>query len=358
MCKILNKLALHKCKIWLIITGYIISMLLISLGISLTKDTKNNISSFYLGDPKNRAHVTINSANISNDFAFSMINKYTGDCRVMLNIEQDSTYRRSYSTFSLFLIKYDINLKLDNNIIQGRDFTVEETLSDEKIAIVGKMIYKTLPNKNYISIRNEEFKIIGVAGYNSKNSLSDYSVYIPMGNLPLIRLSDKQNISYIIQGNQNSLSTVLEKLEKVVQESDSNASISSNFFDPTLKNIFILWALVVVIAGTILSTTITSATKLWSFLVIDLERELTIKKMTVNGNLVIIKFLLFNSIVLSLCLFLIVIIIYSILIPYIQSILPLLEVHFAPINLIIILVASIITCVLPIIGAMRYDFMK
>ncbi|WP_418223238.1 ABC transporter permease [Clostridium isatidis] len=146
---------------------------------------------------------------------------------VMMNNDEDKT--------KIIGVYYNYNIDKTYPLAEGRMFTLEEIEGREKVALVGYNLKDQIKNQ-VIKIQDQDYKVVGILGNKSSNSLVD-SIYINM-NSQDFNLNRKsitidvigENVSYytrkIYEQLNETTKVVMEISEPIVEPLDE--AISSN----------------------------------------------------------------------------------------------------------------------------------
>ncbi|BDR67626.1 hypothetical protein K144316041_17240 [Clostridium tetani] len=177
----------------LLIIGYFIGILSLSIGTSVIKDVREYSLDSTSGNVKNSVISRINTNNIS-DLSYNNIYKIltfmSKDVEVqLLNFGNIPINNNENYTVQLVTIinakKSDWNIP----IIKGRYFSNLECNSNERVAIIGKELEKEIfpsgiKKDSAINIYGEEYKVIGISGRKTRKTQWDRILYIPFKSLP------------------------------------------------------------------------------------------------------------------------------------------------------------------------------
>lgn len=208
--------------------GYILSTILISLNISLVQNAiKVSIDSTH-GNSKHQSNIIMqaNHGSISYESLIDVLKNNVNTARIEINGIEDHFSIDSITPTQVFVIPFAYKIKPEwlPNQIKGRFISYTESISNEKVAVIGNILAmqyfpKGISNDSYIRLGDDNFKVIGTVGKDDAN-ITDYerNIYIPLQTLPQKYNKKLENISInILSNKQSSNSTkniVIQELNK------------------------------------------------------------------------------------------------------------------------------------------------
>lgn len=299
-------------SVFIIYIGMLIGILAISIGFSFFYDASNFTKELTNGSYKVNKNIIystpskniINFQDELNKIVLSLNDSYEVSIgSIVYPINRDIPLS---DMPSIIPTMYNENIEWRPNIIYGRLLTLEESLSNEKTAVIGYELYKNLfPNTSFnadleIDLYGTTYKIIGVIGRTKRYSPQNNQIIIPYKNYFdfYIEEPDLNQILIYIKGHQELINF------------DSNFS-NLNLVDSPIyiNDIRIPLKLIFVIGILLLLTTIINQSNLFSFWINNRKKELLVKKIlgATNFSIVmdILKEIIFISITstfLALCL--------------------------------------------------------
>ncbi|MGL5038223.1 MAG: ABC transporter permease [Aeromonas sp.] len=150
------------------------------------------------------------------------------------------------------------------NIIYGRHLTYEETISDEKVAVVGIDVFRSLGLTNLdkdsrIIINDTEFKIIGVMGRSKRFIELNKQIFIPFRNFSQANKYDQSKVllTYSNIENSNKILNELKQIDNLtIEEIKPNEKLISTI-ELSYKLIVILGILILISASVNMSSVCT-----------------------------------------------------------------------------------------------------
>ncbi len=276
-------------RISIIIIGITLGILSISIGLSFFEDGVNFSKEMSCGDSKVNESL-IYSRGSNNDISMELNN---------IALDLNKSYQVSIGSItypidkkvplsdcpSIVPIIYNENVKWKPNLIYGRHMSIEESLTDKKVAVIGYEVYKYLFNDQEFSsdmklnIYGNEYSILGVIGRRKRYTPQNFQIEIPyknyfslydeepdLDNIPIeIKGKSDLNLEYL-DGNN------LRLINKPVYENDIKVPLK----------------LVMLIGGLILIVTIINESNLFSFWLLSIRKEVAIKKAIGATNMMII----------------------------------------------------------------------
>lgn len=287
----------------LLIIGYFIGILSLSIGTSVIKDVREYSLDSTSGNVKNSVISRINTNNIS-DLSYNNISKVltfmSKDVEVqLLNFGNIPINNNENYTVQLVPI---INAKKSDwhiPIIKGRYFSNLECNSNEGVVIIGKELEKEIfpsdiKKDSTINIYGEEYKVIGISGRKTRKTQWDRILYIPFKSLPkkikadfnerIINTTDSYEISLFLRKNQGQnieLESFVDKTLFNLLKNDNNLevsfeSISERDGDKSRLTNSILGTTIV--SGMILIVVVINVINLSLFWIFNRRQEICIKK--------------------------------------------------------------------------------
>lgn len=291
----------HK-KIVVIITGITLGILAISIGLSFFQDALEFSKEMSGGDSevsetlvyKPSTNNTKQSFNLLNDIAMFLNNNYEVSIgSILYPIDRNASLSDAPS---IVPILYNKDIKWKPNLIYGRYMSTDESLTDQKIAVVGYEIYKQLFNDEKfnsdmkINIFGQNYHIIGVVGRTKRYTPQNYQIQIPYKNYFSMyeEEPDPSSIPIFIKGFdefnlQNINYDELTLINKPVYKNDIRIPLK----------------LVILIGALILFTTIINESNLFSSWLLSRKKEIAIKKALGATNTMILVETLLDTLLLS-----------------------------------------------------------
>jgi putative ABC transport system permease protein len=283
----------------LLIIGYFIGILSLSIGISVVKDVRDYSLDSTSGNVNDMIIVDVNSSkkdNLSYKNINNILEQISHDLEVQvlnfgnIKINDNESYKSSIIPI--------INTKNSDwhiPITYGRYFSSSECSGSNRVVIIGKELESEIfPNgidkNSNINIYSEEYNVIGVAGRRTRETQWDNIVYIPFKALPKIL---KENFSERMVGNNTrndySISLLVRKnqnnkinLKNVVNKSFQNHNNYGIRFDTIdsrdNSSIFNSIFITILISGMILIVVVINVVNLSLFWIFNRKNEICIKK--------------------------------------------------------------------------------
>ncbi|RXI40061.1 hypothetical protein DP129_04895 [Clostridium tetani] len=308
----------------LLIIGYFIGILSLSIGTSVIKDVREYSLDSTSGNVKNSVISRINTNNIS-DLSYNNISKVltfmSKDVEVqLLNFGNIPINNNENYTVQLVPI---INSKKSDwhiPIIKGKYFSNFETSSNKKVVIIGKEVEKEIFPKgitkdSIITIYGEEYKVIGVSGRNTRKTQWDRILYIPFKSLPkkikanfnerIINTTDSYEISLFLRKNQGQnieLQNLVDRTFSNIIKDDNNLEIKfetiaerdgnrSRLFNSILGTIIISGMILIVVVINVINLSL-----FWSF---NRRQEICVKKVLGAPDILLISSILLEMIIIA-----------------------------------------------------------
>jgi|GEM_PF-3247881 len=192
MLMIFKQWKVRKATMILLMSGYIIGILVLSVGISLTAEAQKKALMSTSGNPEHNMIVDITSKNLSllsYNRVLPIVERLSKSVQVqLLNLKGAQIECNKQLSVSIVPVMYTKVPEWQMPLISGRHFLPSETKSKEHIALVGKQIATELLTKGIkpssIIVNNEQYKIIGVIGSDDTTTQWDSAIYVPFQALP------------------------------------------------------------------------------------------------------------------------------------------------------------------------------
>lgn len=222
----------------LIMCGYIIGILVLSVGLSAIQMTKDNLNDLYSGNPDDYSVVSITNSNnltLNSNDILGYLTKISQKCELQLlnfgKVNIKAPDKNKY--YSIIPIIFSTYPKWNIPIINGRYFSESEAKGNSHKVIIGKDIaryFSINANKHKIRINNETYDVIGICGRSYKETQWDDIVYIPLKAIPLNISTNLINRLSTIQNNVRHLNlTFLMRTPKLYAEKLLKDNLNSNF---------------------------------------------------------------------------------------------------------------------------------
>lgn len=308
----------------LLIIGYFIGILSLSIGTSVIKDVREYSLDSTSGNVKNSVISRINTNNIS-DLSYNNISKVltfmSKDVEVqLLNFGNIPINNNENYTVQLVPI---INSKKSDwhiPIIKGKYFSNFETSSNKKVVIIGKEVEKEIFPKgitkdSIITIYGEEYKVIGVSGRNTRKTQWDRILYIPFKSLPkkikanfnerIINTTDSYEISLFLRKNQGQnieLQNLVDRTFSNIIKDDNNLEIKFETIaerDGNRSRLFNSILGTIIISGMILIVVVINVINLSLFWIFNRRQEICVKKVLGAPDILLISSILLEMIIIA-----------------------------------------------------------
>ena len=299
----------HPIASVIIIIGYTISILLISIFISYKIQLKETALERSVGSPQNALTIGL-STNSTIDFnkfitLFDNLDKDTGIIFLGMTSYVDNTNKNNRITITGEMFFKEPEWKYP--LVSGSYYTYEEVKKGDKVVLIGRDLdqytYKNGENK-YIKIGGEEYKVKGIIGRKGKVTPWDRRAHMPIKAIPVINkneINTFHNISFILHNvhkstnnDWNNIKTSVLEMDKEanyeVKELEQKDNVTSNTItdDSNLKFITFLVILISVI----------NSTNITSYWINERRYEIGIRKAFGHSNFNIAILLLKESLIL------------------------------------------------------------
>lgn len=221
----------------LIIIGFFISTFIFSISISFAKNY-----TYYYNEQnqfENNKYLT-NIKLTSKSDTISLINDiYKSNS---LNYIETSPIRYQQNENDLLIniigVYYKNEKTLDLPIYKGRPLNKEDIFSNEKVAIIGTLLQefiKTEDGTDYINIKGEKYKVIGIIGGENHSYFNNF-MFIPLKEMPKFYLADSviQSSFYTLKSENQDNFKKLKNDSKNIQFIDLLEISKSNAINDAL----------------------------------------------------------------------------------------------------------------------------
>lgn len=219
----------HSITITFFIIGYLLSILIFSIGVSNIIHMKNLIVEQNQGIYKDTLNVYISSSkdiNFENVIdSFSNISSYS-----RIRVTSATTYVNDESDeYRIIAEYYKTNSSENFPIIKGRYYTADEVKYKKKVALVGKDFEKyiySVNNIKKIKLGSDEYEVIGIIGYKNKVSTWDDTIFMPLTSLPensKLNCFKNNDITFLLISEKNKETYDISIIKEKITKKDSNA---------------------------------------------------------------------------------------------------------------------------------------
>lgn len=229
-----NQIKSHTISITLFIVAYIISVLGLSVVVSDFNSKVDYAYELNSGINSNSVNLTLISDKIKSldKYLFSDINKNS-----YISFDFDVTFDNA-SNENFYLSAYYFNDSEPNfyPIKEGRFIKNSDIQENKKVMVIGKnleeFVYSKDDNK-FINIGDEVFEIIGMLESKNKDSLWNYSCFVPLTSIPKQCLNSNflGNYSSILTSADGCQATDISSIGKKLKTIDSNSMIETGEID-------------------------------------------------------------------------------------------------------------------------------
>jgi putative ABC transport system permease protein len=279
----------HPLGITLLSLGYMVGILVVSLGMSIISEARSNAVDSVSGNPNHSRVIDIRSTNntfISYDQLFSVLSKVVNDVEIqMLNLQETRIEGVPFKP-AVVPDMYSKQPEWQVPLLEGRNFTPSESMSKKHLVIIGKGLARSLFPKGIsknstLRMYNEEYKVIGIIGRKERQTQWDNTIYIPFQTLLKDLNIPKDNISLVIKNNGSSPTNTIQFMTKYIKKMNPNLFINISTPDVSEKGQGQIWNSIIgtiFISGVILFVAIVNVMNLSLFWILDRRKEIAIRK--------------------------------------------------------------------------------
>jgi putative ABC transport system permease protein len=283
----------------IIIIGFFVGILAISIGISIVLDSSEYSRELNFGNYKFSKGLQVQASSykvFGENKMLDFIDTKSKDSLIIYGSGMFKINDKQVTSDATVIMPVAYkNIRWLPNIIYGRHLTDEETLSNKNLAVIGIDVFnelglKTLDENSKINLSGKEYSIIGVMGRKSRYLQFNKNIFIPYksfigidkleNNIPLSIYSDKINPE-----------SYLQSLRDI---NDIKISINPEF-NHQLSNIDIPYKLVILVGVFILVLTGINMTTTCLCWVHKRKKEFAIRK-AIGATDTMLAFLVFREI--------------------------------------------------------------
>lgn len=270
-----------KAVIGLMIFGFFIGSLVLSIGTSLTVESINYTYDQYSGDPDEQMIIDINGNNFNNISTYIKKCSNYGEVQ-LINMDKAVTgdYEKNYQIVPVY---FNARSNWNIPIIQGRYFTDKDMKSTIKTVIIGKEISK---NRNIgindkIKINRENYTVIGITGREVRGTQWDNIIYTSWSGFEKNCKSffeHKTKYELLLKSGKEKF---LKDSQKLIEEAHNNGieityeMLNESMDTGSISNTIIMAALS---AGLILFIAIINVVNLMVYWILERKKEFGLLK--------------------------------------------------------------------------------
>lgn len=290
MIKIIKKqFNRHPIGLSFLMFGYVVSLLLISIGTSSLVQMKQLALAKTEGAPQNA--LTIN-ANINEKINFQQYMEIFNGIKKDSNIifEGTRTYIDNSEKNKSYNITYEFFTQKPNwtyPLLSGKYYTPDDIQLSKKVALIGKDLDKYTTNINNIKnikISGENYEVLGLIGTKGKSTPWDSKIFMPITSIPELckrEILDTRSLNCVIYNANTSTLDDSNKIEQNILKIDTKASISVNELsskDDVIANGFGSNDKLIRMAALIFIISLINSINITSYWINDRKKEIGIKK--------------------------------------------------------------------------------
>lgn len=285
----------NRRELTIIILGYVITILVISMFIGDIQNRLTTYSQQNFGNEDKRTAIHLHSDR-DKTFGYDVVNliKYLGKSGAIdiLNVGKETLFNESKKAQGdVTPVYYESEPDWQPMLYKGRNLTPSECTNNSKSIVIGINIANALSvNVNdKVKFYNTEYKVIGIFGRKNLSTNFDDTIYIPVGALPneykgkleqkLIKQGDNINfldMNILIRVNSNDMDSLISKLEKHFNQNTFSYETFNNFYETMSFNDLIMGILIICVPIMVVALiNVTNISMLW---IVNRKKELCIKK--------------------------------------------------------------------------------
>ncbi len=240
----------RKATVALIITGFFVGCLVMSIGISACVESFEYIGDRKCGDPKQQLEIFLSADESWGQNEVEKIIETVGQYGEVQLLSMDSKKLDDYDEYYPCVpVLFEQEPGWHIPLVKGRYFTKTDMNGSNRVMIIGKNIAENngINLGDMVSIEGEQFEVVGICGRSTRETSWEYAIYMPWqeyiqiykncfqeretSNTISIHLesgkSDYLNNSdtFVTQANQNGINIVYKDVENVDSSSLNNTII-------------------------------------------------------------------------------------------------------------------------------------
>lgn len=364
---ILTQIKRHPVGMSFLVFGYIISLLLISIGTTSLVQMKELALAKTQGAPKNA--LTIN-ANIDRKLIFE---EYIG---MFKDIKKDSNIlfsdTRTYIDKAEKNKSYDIIYEFFTQkpdwtypVLTGRYYTADDIKLAKKVVLIGKDLDKYTVNVNNtknIVIAGENYEVIGLIGTKGKITTWDSKIFMPITSISELskrELLDTRSLNCIIYNSNTSTLDDSNKIKENILKLDGKASISINELsskDNIIANSLGNKDKLILVSVLIFIISLINSINITSYWINDRKKEIAIKKAFGHTNFGISRMLIIEMLCMNLMSCIISLLLQYIVDLFMDNVANIaisISIENFVVAVFIVLISSIVTSIIPIYKSLK-----
>ena len=326
----------HRGTVALIILGFFVANLIMSVGITMSKHTIETYQDNLIGNPEEQVTVFFDAHDSKKLWSDLDFLKGAGEIQLLsqdnVSVEKGKTVTKCQPVPVWFERQEDWHIP----IISGRYLLTEDIKNRSQVVVLGKDVARKLGAEtgDTIKIEKQDYKVIGIAGRTYRETIWDYVMYLPLEtfcnkNQPFI--SDNQNISILLKsGKDKFMKHYAErkdiKYEEVEEEIDTSG----------IRNAILL---TIIVSGSVFIIAVVNITNLMLYWIMERRKAYGIMKAIGGHNGYILKIVFVEVLMFT--------IISSMLALVFQEmahiLAPLLPLELSPINIVIAITVAFLT---------------
>lgn len=274
----------------LLSVGYIISILVISICFSFSKNVVKLSLDDTHGISSHQSNIIVRSDKnlINYSDIVSIASKYSNSAKLEINEIQD---RLPMPKNDIGMEVYVVPVIYKNkpewlpNILSGRFLTGSESCKDEKKAVIGVIVASVyfpdgINDHSYITLGNDKYKVIGIVGRDNDWGL-DYerNIYIPLNTLPDKYKENLKEININILTEKNLIKRIQNNMINDISKSLKDLQVSYAVINPYLNNVYMSLGTMIIISVIILVVAVINIISFSTFVIMRRRREFAISKL-------------------------------------------------------------------------------
>lgn len=274
----------------LLSVGYIISILVISICFSFSKNVVKLSLDDTHGISSHQSNIIVRSDKnlINYNDIENAASKYSNSAKLEVNgIEDRLPMPKDDIGMEVYVVPVIYKNKPEwlPNILSGRFLTGSESCSEEKKAVIGVIVASVyfpdgINDNSYITLGNDKYKIIGIAGRGNTGVL-DYerNIYIPLNTLPDKYKENLKEININILTEKNLIKQIQNSMINDISKSLKDVQVSYAVSNPYLNNVYMSLGTMIIISVIILVVAVINIISFSTFVIMRRRREFAISKL-------------------------------------------------------------------------------
>lgn len=284
-----------KITVFLMILGFLIGNIVLSIGTSISVETMKQTSDSNSGNPDKQLEIQVDMKENSEVGTLSSLFEKMANFGEIQVLSLDKVELNKYKNhYQIIPVNFQKSETWHVPIIEGRYFSKEDMGDKEKQVIIGRGVAEEnrIETDDSLEINNMECRVIGICGRSNRGTQWDSVIYIPqndfMGENP--EYFSESNFSLVLKSGKAHFIKEFNNIEK--EYSEKNIEVSYMYLQGKDNNGFYNSIIITVIATTLVFViAIINITNLMLYWILERKEDIAVMKAMGADNHYIIKYL-------------------------------------------------------------------